>query len=229
MGEDSDMDVSSPPTSPVTTRGRFEPFLVISPPMNVSASRFVYPQLLVATRDQAFAYLYDVPTGKLDKTITINDGTATTLHYVEHGPRHIYICTEATVSAYRKSDGKLVFSLTHDNVAQHQYSVTPPDDLDELSVNSLYLPLTSEAADQHKNLGHGYGVDFNAIHISPCEEIMVVISEGSIFVVTGWEEKPEEPQITWIQSDDEFDYLGFDGKHIAVAGVSVSVGDMTRC
>ncbi|PVF96337.1 hypothetical protein CPB86DRAFT_762356 [Serendipita vermifera] len=216
LEDDSDMEGSSPPTSPISTRGRFEPFIVLSPPMTVSASRFVYPQLLVATREQAFAYLYDVPSGNLVKTITINDSTGTSIHYVEHGPRHIYICTEAAVSAYRKSDGKLVFSLNHDSVAQHHYTLTSPEDTD--GVNSLHLPLVPKPADPNNTLVHGNGVDFIAIHISSCEGIIVVISEGSIFIVTGWEERPEEPEITWIQSTDEFEYLGFDGKHIAVAG-----------
>ena len=80
------------------------PFTLIFTPHPVRAYRFVYPTLLAASQDYQEAYLYDIPTGQLQQTVSLRHSLHFHLHieYVDFSARHVFVCAEA--------EGLLIFS-----------------------------------------------------------------------------------------------------------------------
>lgn len=195
-------------------RGKFWPFAVLQPPRPTSASRYVHPHLVLATRDCSFAYLYDVPNTTLLKTISLSGSTGRTVRYVEHSPTHIFVCTADDVRLFRKSDGHLAFTLTRSTPIFQLLSV--PSDMD-LTDQAAPLLVVSDITDWEAACE-----DFQAVHVSPCGRVWVVLQDSpGILVVTGCGES-ETVQVTAIDLfTSDLQYLAFDGYHIAIAAVSI--------
>lgn len=195
-------------------RGQFTPFCVLTPPKVTSASRFVYPELVVVTRDATNAYIFNVPTARLVKTLELEALEDETVCYVDHSPTHVFICTTLTMSAYRKSDGQRDMRLTRDQLSpNHVYNavVRPGERLCDLNMIQYLASEQDEA--MYK--------EYLAVHVSPCGRIWVLIQEQKhLYICTGGFEGGEEPlEMTRIDlPDGELYYLAFDGKNIAVAG-----------
>ncbi|KAG8827109.1 hypothetical protein FRC19_005537 [Serendipita sp. 401] len=217
-------------------RGKFQPFICLNTEVPTSASRFVYPHLVLATRDALFVFVYDVPNAKLLRKIELDqdnvldgdgDDEDETVNYVEHSPTHVFVCMERQIGIYKKSDGKadLVFRTTHP--PDYLLSIDPEDpefeDEEEVTLTSMELPL--RPIENHtirlNNFAHSGLREFKAVHVSPCGRIWVAICEESfVYIVTGGLEGTNFPlELTEIYlGEEELYYLAFDGYHVAVAG-----------
>jgi hypothetical protein len=200
-------------------RGKFQPFTVLTTPTPTSASRYVHPHLVVATRNCSFAYIYDVPNARLLKAIPLEEISTEMVRYVEHSQKHIFVCTNDQVLVFRKSDAQRVFTLTKHMQLDQALLVAWPHLSWELQImdRTIEAPFISDV-----DVGKisDYGSNFSATHISACGRILVVMLEAqAILVITGFDD--EEPlRITGIMLSDALGYLAFDGYHIAIAGVS---------
>ena len=207
-------------------RGQFTPFCVLTPPKTTSASRFVYPELVVVARDARDAYIFNVPNAKLVKTIMLEICAQEvfvefTVRYVDHSPTHVFVCTAFSIAAYCKSDGKCDMWLTRDKLSPNRIykAVTRPGE----GICDLNRLEEMDSAEDAAVVGE----EFFAVHVSPCGRIWVFIREHKyLYVCTGGFESGEEPlNMTRIDLPGRaFYYLAFDGKNIAVAGVCTFCG-----
>ncbi|KAG8832908.1 hypothetical protein FRC17_000350 [Serendipita sp. 399] len=220
-------------------RGRFEPFVCLHTETATSASRFVYPHLVLATRDAQIAYIYDVPSAKLLRKIELNPDNTVGLegddrvNYVEQSQTHVFVCMERQIVTYKKSDGAVDLIFRARQPPTHMLSIDPQDpgfeeeDDEEEGYGSWEttkkLPLCSieDRSLLFKHFAHSALRTFQAVHVSPCGRIWVAICDESfIYVVTGGLEGTGSAlEITEIYLGvEELHYLAFDGYHIAVAG-----------
>ena len=107
------------------SHGHFTPWALLRMPEMTRAYRFVYPTLIVATRNSA--YLWDIPTATLIQTIqeTNLDGQ---LNYVELSPRHVFIAGTEVLRIFSREDGSAVLDIpsTRDLYADWKfYPITP--------------------------------------------------------------------------------------------------------
>jgi hypothetical protein len=215
------------PRPPIPTRGVFRPFTLLQTPEPTSASRFVYPHLVLSTRFLQYAYIYDIPSNKLIKTIKLGDvaDQLNRIYYIEHNATHIFICTEDAVYIYGKEDGRLFLKLPADVTPHVRLRVAWEEGL------ALYDPIPAAPPAQRMKLvivGAEEApytptpAEFCAVHVSPCGGIWVIMHEMDyILVVTGGAKDPTEITVTSVfLGDPALTYLAFDGHHIAVAGVS---------
>jgi len=198
----------------VSHRGQFQPFTLLTTPAPISASRYVHPHLVAATRNCSFAYVYDVPNARLFKTIPLEENSTDMVRYVEHSQKHVFVCTKDRVLVFRKSDAQRVFTLTKD---------TPIDQALGVHWRRNRKSPRNEGrlvSDSVERIN--FGTNFSAAHISPCGRILVVMLEAwTILAITGFDDDAEPLQVTGIMTSEAIShYLAFDGYHIAVAGVS---------
>jgi len=208
-------------------RGHFYLFALLSPPKATSASRFIYPHLLLATHFLEHAYIYDIPSNRLLKTIELGgpDEQIHQIYYVEHNLKHIFICTRYVVYVYGKEDGRLFLKLPL-NIVPHLRlrvawdGVTLFDPMPRAVMQKMDLvPVEREETQYSPVASMG---EFSAVHVSECGGIWVIMNEaGYILVITGGQEDPTQiTVVSVLLGDGELTYLAFDGHHIAVAGVS---------
>ena len=100
------------------TDGYFQPWAVLHMPKQTSGFRFVYPTLVVAGYD--FAYLWDIPSGKLIQTIecplTALEGDNG--HYFDEivdvavSERHVFIASQVYMRIFSRETGESVLNLS---------------------------------------------------------------------------------------------------------------------
>lgn len=98
-----------------TLRGHFLPWALVDMPVFGRAFRFVYPNLLVASEDEAF--VWDIPT--MRNIITIHDTQTPVdgailglINYVELSDRYIIICGTGQLRIFSKSpQGALLYHI----------------------------------------------------------------------------------------------------------------------
>jgi hypothetical protein len=204
----------------VSHRGQFQRFTLLTTPTPTSASRYVHPHLVVATRDCSFVYIYDVPNARLFKTIPLEKNSDETVRYVEHSQKHVFVCTDDQVLVFRKSDAQRVFTLTKDTQIDQAFGVNWDHSwVSRIMDRTVEGRLTSDNLDEKIS---DYGKNFAAAHISACGRILVVMLDAwAILVITGFDDDEESLRVTGISTSEAvFHYLAFDGYHIAAAGVS---------
>ena len=92
-----------------SVRGHFKPWALLRMPEIGRAFRFVYPALLVATRNSA--YVWDIPTGTMIQTIR-DTGLGGHICYVELGARHVFICGPEVLRVFSREDGRNVLNIS---------------------------------------------------------------------------------------------------------------------
>lgn len=204
-------------------RGCFQPFGLLDPPTSTSASRYVHPHLVLATRLLETVYVYDIPNNRLAQTISLepaDDGRPSTVYYVEHSRTHVFICTEDAVHVYSKADGKL-YATVRTDIVPDLWLVVPRVPI--WPSKSVGIEETQRerliAVNPAQTRPHASG-EFCAVHVSPCGNIWVIMNERNyILVIIGGNEDPTRMRVaTIVLNDPELVYLAFDGHHIAVAG-----------
>lgn len=112
------------------SKGYFRPWAVLTVPQTGRAFRFVYPTLAVVGTQNA--YLYDIPTCELVKTIPnlqiiVHGETLGEINYVEVDSNHVYVCGSIQLRIFDRTSGALIFSIssTHYNIVDRGITVQP--------------------------------------------------------------------------------------------------------
>ncbi|KAG8924583.1 hypothetical protein FRC02_010334 [Tulasnella sp. 418] len=99
-------------------RGIYVPFAVLQVLDVARASRFVYPNLVVAYSRGRKAYIWDIPTSRLIETIDVKphplqplseenaqptEDLRANIRYVELSQDHVFICWDREMVVYRRS------------------------------------------------------------------------------------------------------------------------------
>ncbi|KZS89632.1 hypothetical protein SISNIDRAFT_489058 [Sistotremastrum niveocremeum HHB9708] len=113
-------------------RGRYEPWSLLTHQNITHAFRFVYPYLLVGSQQAKEAYIWDIPSGTLVRTISIEDPAPIArwdyrMTYVEISQEYIFICTTARLLIFRHGlDGHQVPQEKDSRVTDGTHAMSVP-------------------------------------------------------------------------------------------------------
>ncbi|KAF9026157.1 hypothetical protein BDZ89DRAFT_1161426 [Hymenopellis radicata] len=213
-------------------RGHFSPWCVLHIPTITSAFRFVYPTLLTATR--RMMYLYDIPSGRLEKDIRVSPedpelNVQTLLSYVELSERYIFVCGYPSLRILSRATGRVLLDIPSDRVT-YSDNVYALSRMVHTSTNSMLCvhdtyvrpPVRIPAGMQR------IYEQFGAVHVSPCGRHLVLLGASSRILVFPYFERLFQGHPSSLTYEDiaiEIElgsrtrmsqYLAFDGSRVGV-------------
>lgn len=219
---------------PASDVGLLEPFASLQIPKDPRASRFVYPYLLVAAGDCSAAYLFDVPTTTLAKTLSLEELGANQVHYVDVSRTHAFVCTDSGLHIFDNATARLLYSwkgsYTNETIIGAFYAAR--DVTRSVNDGDYHLDIAavdmSGAGIRRRDPTFSEGI-FHAAHVSPCGQHLVAIGRG--YGLVYWPYFADDIAagtfngytLTLGASADRFVYLAFDGTRIVVCTVWITL------
>ncbi|TFK47359.1 hypothetical protein OE88DRAFT_795133 [Heliocybe sulcata] len=158
----------------------FRPWALLKMPTATHAFRFVYPTLLVASRENAF--LFDIPTGKLVQTIKISAPGAwpRELNYVEISADYVFICWMQSVCIFSRRDGNLALSIDTGHTVDTGALLQVDSYMSSASRrvrDAVMAPVQSVSRYTDQALPIRQADEFIAVHVSPDGRDLTILGD----------------------------------------------------
>ncbi|KAH9026255.1 hypothetical protein EDB83DRAFT_2678809 [Lactarius deliciosus] len=195
-------------------RGQFRPWALLRFHELTRAYRLAYPTLICASDERAF--LYDVRTGSIVRTIDIHlEG----LRYVDVNERHVFVCERAAVHVFSRESGSEVLRIPVDAIVQCNQLVEDPITVSgDWFVTPLFVYPKSE--------GFGPDPEFIAAHVSrDGRDLAVLLDRCRVVFVRDFERicrgetSLEQAGVVLGIAPQACYYLGFEHGRVCVATI----------